>query len=483
MEKRHSKSNVIKSLIWKLLERIGTEGVQFLVQIFLARLLSPKDFGTIALVMVFISLGRVFVERGFNTALIQKKNPDNLDFSSVFYISFFLSVLLYFVIYIATPYIADFYGDDKLISILRVLSLTLLLGSINSIQYAYISKNMLFKKLFTSSFVAIVVSGTLGIAAAYMGAGVWALVIQQLSNQLIVMVILWFTLKWRPILAFSIERVKTLFSFGWKLLASSILKTLYLDIRTLIIGRLYSPSILGYYNRGEQFPRIIVINIDGAVQSVMLPTFSAHQDNPKIVKDMVRRTIKSSSFLIFPIMVGMIVVAEPLVRIVLTEKWLPAVPFLQFFCISYAVIPIHTANAQAINALGRSDIFLKLEVIKKIIGLSLLVISIRWGVYAIAISMVISSIISSFINAYPNKDLLKYSIKEQWIDIIPSLIISSIMGITVYLVKYLVENTLILLISQILLGIITYVALAKIFKNESYTYIYKSLNEVFKKKQ
>ena len=433
--------------------------------------------------MVFISLGRVFVERGFNTALIQKKNPDNLDFSSVFYISFFLSVLLYFVIYIATPYIADFYGDDKLISILRVLSLTLLLGSINSIQYAYISKNMLFKKLFTSSFVAIVVSGTLGIAAAYMGAGVWALVIQQLSNQLIVMVILWFTLKWRPILAFSIERVKTLFSFGWKLLASSILNTLYLDIRTLIIGRLYSPSILGYYNRGEQFPRIIVINIDGAVQSVMLPTFSAHQDNPKIVKDMVRRTIKSSSFLIFPIMVGMIVVAEPLVRIVLTEKWLPAVPFLQFFCISYAVIPIHTANAQAINALGRSDIFLKLEVIKKIIGLSLLVISIRWGVYAIAISMVISSIISSFINAYPNKDLLKYSIKEQWIDIIPSLIISSIMGITVYLVKYLVENTLILLISQILLGIITYVALAKIFKNESYTYIYKSLNEVFKKKQ
>ena len=273
MEKRHSKSNVIKSLIWKLLERIGTEGVQFLVQIFLARLLSPKDFGTIALVMVFISLGRVFVERGFNTALIQKKNPDNLDFSSVFYISFFLSVLLYFVIYIATPYIADFYGDDKLISILRVLSLTLLLGSINSIQYAYISKNMLFKKLFTSSFVAIVVSGTLGIAAAYMGAGVWALVIQQLSNQLIVMVILWFTLKWRPILAFSIERVKTLFSFGWKLLASSILNTLYLDIRTLIIGRLYSPSILGYYNRGEQFPRIIVINIDGAVQSVMLPTF------------------------------------------------------------------------------------------------------------------------------------------------------------------------------------------------------------------
>lgn len=478
MEKRHSKSNVIKSLIWKLLERIGTQGVQFLVQIFLARLLLPKDFGTIALVMVFISLGRVFVERGFNTALIQKKNPDNLDFSSVFYISFFLSVLLYFVIYMATPYIADFYGDDKLSSILRVLSLTLLLGSINSIQYAYISKNMLFKKLFTSSFVAIVVSGTLGIAAAYMGAGVWALVIQQLSNQLIVMVILWFTLKWRPILAFSIGRVKTLFSFGWKLLASSILNTLYLDIRTLIIGRLYSPSILGYYNRGEQFPRIIVINIDGAVQSVMLPTFSAHQDNPKIVKDMVRRTIKSSSFLIFPIMVGMIVVAEPLVRIVLTEKWLPAVPFLQLFCISYAVIPIHTANAQAINALGRSDIFLKLEVIKKIIGLSLLVISIRWGVYAIAISMVISSIISSFINAYPNKDLLKYSIKEQWIDIIPSLIISSIMGVMVYLVKYLVEDTLILLISQILLGIITYVALAKIFKNESYTYIYKSFGEV-----
>jgi len=286
-----------------------------------------------------------------------------------------------------------------------------------------------------------------------------------------------FTVKWRPRLTFSFQRVKKLFSFGWKLLVSSLLNTLYVDIRTLIIGRFYTPSVLGYYNRGQQFPRVIVSNINGSIQSVMLPTLSAHQDDTKRVKEMMRRAIKTSSFMIFPMMIGMVVVAEPLVKIVLTDKWLPAVPFLQIFCVSYALMPIQTANLQAINALGRSDIFLRLEVIKKIIGLIILGISLQFGVYAIALGQVISGIISTFINTYPNKELLYYSYKEQWIDIKPSLLLSIVMGSIVYSFNFLYFAAWKILFLQVAVGAIIYIGLSKILRVENFNYLINTIKE------
>ena len=483
MQNQHTKSKVLSSLFWKLMERGGTQGIQFLVQILLARILAPEQFGTIAIVMVFINLARVFVQSGFNTALIQKKDADELDFSSVFYLSMFVAALLYILIYLTAPFISAFYRDQILIPVLRVLGFTLFFGAFNSIQNAYVSRHMMFKKLFYSSVGAILISGTAGITAAYMGLGVWALVIQQLINQVSITIIMWFTVKWRPKLIFSISRVKVLFSFGWKLLASSLLDTLYLDLRTLIIGRIYSSSTLAYYNRGQQFPKIIVSNINGSIQSVMLPTLSAHQDNKKRVKEMMRRSIITSSFLIFPMMIGMAVVAEPLVRIVLTDKWLPAVPFLQIFCISYALMPIQTTNLQAINAMGRSDIFLKLEVIKKAYGLIILAISMQFGVYVIAIGQVISGIISSFVNAYPNRELLDYSYKEQLIDIMPSLVISIIMGSIVYLFNFLNLVAWKTLVLQIGSGIIIYIALAKLFKVESFNYLLSTIIQLINSKR
>ncbi len=472
-----NKTKVISSLFWKLMERGGTQGIQFIVQIILARLLLPEDFGAIAIVMVFISLAQVFVHSGLNTALIQSKDADDVDFSSVFYLSLFVAALLYILIYFTAFFTADFYRDPILIPVLRVLALTLFFGAFNSIQNAYISRNMMFKKLFYSSVGAILISGTTGIIAAYMGFGVWALVIQQLINQISITIIMWFTVKWRPKLIFSIKRVTKLFSFGWKLLASSLLNALYVDIRTLIIGRFYTPSVLGYYNRGQQFPKVIVSNISGSIQSVMLPTLSANQDNTKRVKEMMRRAIKTSSFMIFPMMIGMAVVAEPLVKIVLTDKWLPAVPFLQIFCASYALMPIHTANLQAINALGRSDIFLRLEIIKKIIGLIILVISLQFGVYAIALGQVISGIISTFINAYPNKELLFYSYKEQWIDIMPSLLLSIVMGSIVYLFNFLYLQAWKILFLQVALGAIFYIGLSKVLKVENLNYLIATIKE------
>ena len=471
METELNKSKILSSLLWKLLEQSGTQGIQLIVQIVLARLLLPEEYGIIAIVTVFITLANVFVQSGFNTALIQKKDADELDFSSVLYLSSGVAALLYVIIYLLAPLIANYYTQPLLAPVLRVLSLTLFIGAFNSIQNAFIARNMLFKRLFISSLGAVIVSGIVGIAAAYNGWGVWALVAQQLINQLTIAIILWFTVKWRPHILFSFKRVKELFSYGSKLLLSGVIDTLYRDLRTLIIGRMYNPAMLGFYNRGQQFPQIIVSNINGSIQSVMLPALSVHQDNRRRVKEMMRRAIVTSSFLIFPMMVGMAVVAESLIKIVLTEKWLPAAPFLRIFCFSFALWPIHTANLQAINAMGRSDIFLKLEIIKKIIGLVILVISLPFGVYALALGQVFSGIISSFINAYPNKHLLDYSYKEQWLDIMSSLLLSIIMGGAVYVFNFLNITAWNKLVLQILTGIIIYFGLAFIFKIESFSYL------------
>lgn len=478
-----NKTKILSSLFWKLMERGGTYGIQFIVQILLARLLLPEDFGAIAIITVFISLAQVFVQSGFNTALIQNEDADDVDFSSVFHLSLVVAVILYVIIYFSAPYIATFYTQPILVPVLRVLSITLFIGAFNSIQNAFVARNMLFKRLFLSSLGAIIISGIIGIITAYNGWGVWALVFQQLSNQLMFAIILFITVKWKPQLIFSFERIKVLFAYGSKLLASALIDTFYRDLRTLIIGRMYTPEMLGFYNRGQQFPNVIVANIDGSIQSVLLPTLSAHQNNKKRVKEIMRRAIVTSSFFIFPMMTGMAIIAEPLVEIVLTDKWLPAVPFLQIFCLSYALMPIHTANLQAINAMGRSDIFLRLEIIKKLIGLTILGVSLSFGVYAITLGQVFTGVISTFINAYPNKQLLDYSYKEQWQDIMPSLLVAIAMGVIVYSFNYLGLTAWKLLIFQVCGGVSVYFLLAKIFKIESLNYLVITIIQLLKNRK
>lgn len=475
-----NKSKVLSSIFWKLMERGGTQGIQFIVQIVLARMLLPEEYGIIALIGIFITIANVFVQSGLNTALIQKKDANETDFSSVFYLSLFIACSLYVILFFAAPLIGDFFKEPRLISVLRVLSLTLFFGAFNSIQNAVIARKMQFKKLFFSSFGAILISGSVGIIMAYSAFGVWALVGQQITNQLTITIILWFIVKWRPHLLFSVERVRRLFSYGWKLLVSSLIETLYMNLRNIIIGKMYNPKMLGFYNTGDQFPSVIVSNINGSIQSVMLPALSSQQDNITRVKDMVRRSIVTSSFFVFPMMVVLAAIAEPLVKILLTDKWLPCVPFLRISCASYALWPIHTANLQAINALGRSDIFLKLEIIKKIVGFAILGLSIFYGVYAIAIGMLISGIISTFINAYPNRKLLNYSYKEQWRDIMPSLLLSLLMGIIIYSIQLVELNERNTLIIQVFVGIVFYIIMAKVLKFECFEYLLNTLNNVIK---
>lgn len=470
-------SSIFSSLIWKFLERSGTQVVQFVVSIILARLLSPEDFGVIALVLIFIQLANVFIQSGFNSALIQKKDADNLDFSSVFWGSLIVTIFLYILLFISSPFIANYYERPILEPVLRVLGLTLFLGVFNSIQEAFIARNMLFKKLFYRSLGAIIPSGILGITLAYLGFAVWALVAQQLSNAFFICAIMWFTVKWRPEFLFSFNRLKSLFSYGWKLLVSALMDVGYNNLRSLVIGKMFTPATLGFYTRGNQFPNLIISNINSSIQSVMLPALSKEQDDLIKVKKMTRRAIVTSSFIILPLMAWLAAIAEPLVLIVLGKKWLPCVPFLQIYCLIYALWPIHTSNLSAIKAVGRSDLFLKLEIIKKTLGLGILLYTVYvfHSPIAIALGGAIAGILSTFINAHPNKKLLSYGYLEQMKDILPSFVIAIIMGLGLWWLTRLHLQPFLLLLFLTFIGAAFYLAIAKLLHFECLDYLYKTI--------
>lgn len=463
--------NVISNFIWRFAERCGAQLVTFIVSIVLARILAPEDYGTIALVTVFTTILQVFVDSGLGTALIQKKNADDLDFSSVFYFNFVVCLVLYAAMFMAAPVIAKFYGDVTLTPIIRVISLTIVISGVKGIQQAYVSKNMLFKRFFFSTIGGTIFSAFIGIGLAKAGYGVWALVAQQLSNATVDTVILWITVRWRPRKNFSWERLKGLLSFGWKLLVSSLLDTCYNNLRNLIIGKMYSSSDLAFYNQGDKFPKLIVTNINTSIDSVLLPTMSSAQDDRERVKNMTRRAIKTSTYVMAPLMMGLAFCATPIVKLVLTDKWLPCVPFLRIFCITYMFWPVHTANLNAINAMGRSDWFLRLEIIKKIMGMAILLSTMWFGVMAMAYSLLLSSVLSQIINSWPNRKLLGYGYLEQVRDFAPGILLAVAMGICVYLIGYISLPTIVTLGIQILAGATFYIGISAILKLEEFEYL------------
>ena len=394
-----SSTNVITNFFWRFLERCGAQGVTFIVSIVLARLLDPTVYGTVALVTIFTTIMQVFVDSGMGNALIQKKDADDLDFSSVFYFNMAMCSVLYLIMFFAAPLIASFYRMPELTAIVRVLSFVVVISGVKNVQQAYVSRHLMFKRFFFSTLGGTIGAAVIGIAMAYLGFGVWALVAQMLFNAAVDTTILWITVKWRPKKMFSFQRLKSLFSYGWKLLASSLIDTVYNDLRQLIIGKKYSSGDLAYYNQGKKFPQLIVTNINTSIDSVLLPTMSKAQDDMAAVRSMTRRAIKTSTFLMMPAMIGLAVCAEPLVQLILTEKWLPCVLFLRIFCITYAFYPIHTANLNAIKAMGRSDLFLKLEIIKKTVGIIAILITMWISVQAMAYSFLVTTILNQIINS------------------------------------------------------------------------------------
>ena len=465
------KQSVITNFIWRLLERGGTYVMNFIVSIVLARLLEPSLYGSIALVTAITAILQVFVDSGMANSLIQKKDTDDLDYSSVFYFNLVFCLVLYLGLFLAAPLIGRIYHDASLIPVVRVLGLTIVVSGVKNVQQAYVAKTMQFRRFFFATLGGTIFSAAVGITLAYLGYGVWALVFQQLLNVTVNTAILWLTVGWKPKRMFSWQRLGSLISYGWKLLISQLLDTAYLKLYQFIIGLRYSTADLAYYNKGDQFPNLIMENTNASLDSVLLPVLSSEQDDRERVREMTRRAIRVSTYVLMPLMAGLAVCAEPLIRLLLTEKWLPCVPYMQLFCLYYAFWPLHTANLNAIKATGHSGIFLYLEIIKKVLETAVLLVTMRYGVMAIMLGLLLSGFASVAINAWPNKKLLGYSIPQQLKDTFPALALSLLMGAAILPVTWTGLPDLVKLIIMVPAGVAVYVGGSILFKLDSFRYI------------
>ena len=476
-----SRGKVIANLLWKFAESFGAQLVSFVVSILLARMLDPETFGLIALVLVVTSILSVFVDSGFSSALIQKKDADDLDFSSVFWCNLAICLIAYVLLFFTAPALARFFEADGLAPVIRALGLVLIISGFGGVQYAYIARNLVFRKSFTSRIAGVILSAAVGLWMAANGYGVWALVGQQLVAAFVGTVVLWFTSGWKPSFAFSWEHLKALFDFGWKLLVSSLIHTIYSNLRPLIVGKWYSKEDLGLFDRGQRFPSVIVTNVNNAIASVMFPVLSDHQDDVGRVRDITRRSISVSSYIIWPMVLGMAGTANVLVPCLLGQQWAEAAPYLIVFSFAFGLEPMQTSNLAAMKALGRSDIYFRLELIKKAIAVAIVFIAAPFGVMPLAVSTVIYSVIASFINAWPNRKLLNYSYLQQVRDVLPSFLLSLAMGIAVY---FLVIPGLPLwanLIIQIIVGVAIYVGASIVLKLEDWQYLKGMMREILSK--
>lgn len=472
----------VNNLFWKFLERSGSQGVSIIVSILLARLIEPSAFGVMSLIYVFTSLLNVFVDSGMGVALIQKKEVDDADFSSVFYFNMCFGIMLYGIMYIVSPLISSFYNIPELTNILRIASLALVISGLRNVQQAFVSRKMMFKKFFYSTLCGVIASACIALYLAYNGYGVWALVWQSISNLAISTIVLWIVVEWRPRLLFSLQKLKCLIDYGWKLLVTGLLDILYDNARILIIGKLYRPSDLAYYNMGAQVPYGLVNNINASIDSVLLPAVSAEQEDRFQVKRMMRRSIVTSTYIMAPVMLCLAAVADNFVHIILTDKWQECTPFLRIFCVSFMFYPINSSNLNVIKALGRSDIILKLEIVKKLLGLCAILITMWISPLAMALGMLACALINQVLNSWPNEKLLDYSYFEQLKDILPNLLLALFIASIVYCLHFLGLPRLLAFLIQIAAGLILYPLLSKIFRLESYSYILDITKMYLKKK-
>lgn len=478
------RKKIFHGFFWKFSERISGQMVSFVISVILARLLMPEDYGAVAMVQLFITLANVFINSGLATALIQKKDADQLDFSTILYCSILFSGALYAITYFTAPLISSFFRIEQLTPIIRVYGLILFLNAFNSIQSAYASRHMLFKKFFVSALGSSLVSGGIGIFMAYHGFGVWALVFQALSSTFFNMLILNYTIQWRPKLMFSWTRAKGLLNFGWKILCADLIGTIFNELRQLIIGRFYTPADLAFFNRGKHLAQLIAQNVDSTMRSVLFPAMANHSDNAEKIKSMTRRAVSTSSYLLYFCMCTLAIVAEPLIRILLTDKWIPAAFYLQMICLSQLFGSISITNLQALKAIGRSDAVLKLEIIKKPVYLLLVIAAIPFGVKAIVITMPIYSFYALMVNMTPNRKILNYSRLEQIQDLAPAMLLSIGMAAVVYPISFLIQNPYALLIVQCLTATAFYFGVSQSFKIESYNYCKNLiLNRLKKRKE
>ena len=473
-------NSIASGISWKLIERFSVQIVRFVLQIVLARILDPEHYGSLALLLVFTTLANVFIQKGFSSSLIQDKDVSEEDYSSVFWVTLGIAGIAYVVVWLLAPLVDVIYGQPELIRPLRILALLLFPGALNSVYQSKLSREMNFRKVFFTNVGGVLVAGAISIVLAYMGWGLWALVIQSVLSTAITCMLLCLVSNWKIRRVCNWKRVTKLFSFGWKLLVSELLDTLYHDLYSLVIGIKFDNEILGFFNRGKQFPQFVVTSANSTVQSVMLPAMSRQQDDLAELKQMMRNTVSLTSYILFPVMVGLAGVAEPLIEVVLTEKWLPCVPYMQIYCFALAVLPVHAACAQGINAVGRSDLFLKMSVVKTVCSLLSLVMAVVLFDSPIAIAQVaiFTTVINCIVNAVPCRKMIGYYYREQMMDILPALLLSAVMLLVVRLVGMLQIPAIQLILLHVGIGTGVYILLSAVLGLKAFRQLWQYVKHV-----
>ena len=463
---------ITKGLMWTYLERVCAQGVSTLVTIILARLLLPENYGVVSIATIFMSICDALVVGGFSDTLIQKKDADDIDFSTMFWFVLAFGFLMFGIVFAIAPLAETFFKTSMVCVTLRVMAVRLPINAVNSIQSAYISKHMKYKYFFFATLIGTVVSAVVGIVMAYMGYGVWALVAQYLTNSVVDTLVIWFTCGWHPSFKFSLKRLKSLYSFGWKMQLSTLIVTIYVEVESLCIGRKYTSADLAYYEKGRQFPKMIMHNIQTSISKVMLPAFSKISDKKDETKRLAKRSVSISTYLMAPLLIGLILCSKEFVIAVLTEKWLPAVPFMQLLSVYYLIEPIMAFNKQIVIAAGKSALYLKMEIAKKTVGISLLLISVFCfdSVYAIALATVITQIIGLIIQSAPLKRIINYPLAEQIKDVAPSYILAVSMAAPIFAIKMLDISYLLKLVIEVIAGALFYLAGSMILKLKPYKY-------------
>jgi len=458
------KKKTIHGLTWKSIQQFSLEGFQFLVMLIMARLLTPTDYGTVGMITVFIAISGTFVDCGFTSALIRMKKPSQADLSTAFFFNLLVSTLFYIILFLIAPLVADFYNMPVLKNVLRVQALTIIIGAFNAVQRTTYTIKLDFKRQAQITMVSSVVASIFGIIMAYTGFGVWALVYQTLFGGIFIGVLFWFFSNWRPSLIFSKESFKNMFSYGSNLMLSHLINTTYGQIYPIVIGKFFSAGTLGNFSRARHWGNLGSKNLTGILQGVTFPVLAKVQDDDSRLESIYRRMIRTSCFIIFPIMIGLSAVAKPLTLVTIGEKWVFSAYLLKIICFSMMWYPVHALNLNLLKVKGRSDLFLRLEIIKKIMGICILCISVPLGIVAMCYFNILSSLISLFINTYYTGKLINVGFFKQMRDIAPTFILSMVMWVAVLFAIQLFSNKYIQLPVGILIGAAIYLTGSYIFK-------------------
>lgn len=462
------KQKTISSILWSLVQRFGVMIISFCANLVLARLLTPDDYGVIGMLLIFISVSNTFIDGGFGTALIQKKEPTQEDYSTIFFWNIFISVILTGILYISSPLISEFYRLPLLSDVLKVMGTVLVINAFSVVQTNILQKKFEFKKLATINIIANIAASILAIVLALRGFGVWSLVFRYLSCSLVISIILWITTKWKPMLTFKFKSFRTLGKFGGMVLLANLVETIYTEFQGLVIGRAFSAKDLGYYTQAKRLEEIPTLGITSAVNQASFPVYASIQDDKQSLKTLIRRNINTLSFINFPLYAILLIIAEPLFIILFSDKWLESVPYFRILCLAGAIYPITSLNTNIIKSLGKGNIYFYMQLFKRVIGICLIIGGLRYGMLGLMWVLVLNAYLMYGVNIYFANKLLKYSLLEQLGDIVKNLYITILCSLPTVALVFLNINMFVLMGMQIVMFVMCFILVCILTKNSTY---------------